>query len=366
MCFAKQYPASPKGQYSLEDLQVLSTEQAFDEFFDHAYDPLPSKRQAAWKAMVISMSENFADSLLKKSSIQFEELNTLWSLTQWAPLKEAELYKDKLNKIGKNYFNTCFKEAKSEVCTAQVKQIANLYLDPDLGIELFYLSHDKLQDHQLKWSLVSNGLKTSISEFYCKKPSIQNFIWSAWIEGKIKQNDVDEFHLDCKTALAPFLHQQFETPSSVDARQKAYSLLQIFNALSSREKDLYFVTYLLETPSPSEDMNLAWAHLEHLKRDPARREQILALIKELPYLPDNVFSSFDLTKRKAILHLFKNSFPEYLDYYVHQCINYRLGVSSFKKGNPTQNCAELMDYSTKNNLDLFPSEMIHLFDKTKI
>jgi len=60
-------------------------------------------------------------------------------------------------------------------------------------------------------------------------------------------------------------------------------------------------------------------------------------------LPDNLFSSLDLSKKKAILNLFKSNFPEYLTHYANQCLRYYGGKATFPNGNPTIHCQEMMN-----------------------
>ncbi len=66
-------------------------------------------------------------------------------------------------------------------------------------------------------------------------------------------------------------------------------------------------------------------------------------LKKLDPLPDQIFASSDQIKKKAVTNHFKAHFPEYLDYYVDQCLNFYQGSLVFKNGNPTIRCQDLMN-----------------------
>ena len=89
----------------------------------------------------------------------------------------------------------------------------------------------------------------------------------------------------------------------------------------------------------------------------------MILLKKLDPLPDQIFASSDQNKKKAIINHFKAHFPEYLDFYIDQCLSFYQGSVEFKNGNPTIKCQDLMnsDYIHK----IIEQDKIIKFKKVK-
>jgi hypothetical protein len=66
------------------------------------------------------------------------------------------------------------------------------------------------------------------------------------------------------------------------------------------------------------------------------------MLKTLDPLPDSILGSLDLTKQRVVLKHFKSYFPEYLDFYMDQCVKFYSGKETFPDGNPTLHCQEFM------------------------
>ena len=58
-----------KNLYSLADLEVLQKGKSYEEYFEHARDILPSKRNEYWIEMLSSMAIDYVDEL--RSQKQF-------------------------------------------------------------------------------------------------------------------------------------------------------------------------------------------------------------------------------------------------------------------------------------------------------
>ena len=107
--------------------------------------------------------------------------------------------------------------------------------------------------------------------------------------------------------------------------------------------DFFYTIYLLENPSQGELFNYSWNRIRELGRSAERREEVIKKLTSLDPLPDLIFSTLDQTKKRVVLNHFKTYFPEYLDFYVDQCISYYGGKKKFLNGNPTMHCQDFMN-----------------------
>ena len=94
-----------------------------------------------------------------------------------------------------------------------------------------------------------------------------------------------------------------------------------------------------------------------------RRDEVMKRIQKLDPLPDEVFSSMDESKKRAIISHFKNKFPEYLYFYTDQCLLFYGGSSTFPNGNPTMKCQNLM--GTSDAAKLLGAEKVERYLKVR-
>ncbi len=122
------------------------------------------------------------------------------------------------------------------------------------------------------------------------------------------------------------------------------------NELTQEQRDLYLFVYILQTPSIGDTFNQAWSNLEMLGKDYERRMRLLKAVKRLDPLPDQLFSTFGHKKALVVTKHLAAHFPEYLDFYSRTCLNYIQGKDSFPRGNPTINCKDFYELSSKEKI----------------
>lgn len=344
------------GSYTVADLEVLTQEGNYDEFFDHALDIRPSERQESWKSMLSKMADGLGRQILGRSKITKSRYNQIEALYTWPALKTDSLFKLHRQEIGLRYLKTCLKQ--DVPCWNEVKKFWETdQKDPDLAFKLAELTLP-FEDRAIPtWTFLDVALKSPLSEFYCKKDFVLKSLWGKLEIDYIRLgtsgdllNKIDQtVHPECLTSFNPWIQKKLLKPNRSSDRELAYQLLDTQGKANSQLTDFFYTVYLLENPSKGELFNYAWNRLNELSKSIDRRETVLKKIKSLDPLPDEVFSSLDVTKKRAILAHFKTKFPEYLSFYADQCLLYYGGKTPFPEGNPTMKCQDLM------KTDLAPS-----------
>lgn len=338
-----------RAAYTMADLEVLSQEGSYEEFFKHALDIRPSERQEAWKGMVAKMADAFTQSVLKKSEMTRENFKKTEGLYSWPSLKTDDVFKLRRQEIGARYFKECLKKGD---CWNDLKSFweANSS-DPEMAMKLAELVVSYPHSPIPTWNFLDVALKSPLSEFYCKKEFVMTAIW-----GKLEMDYVrlgpkgdlltkidQTLHPDCLPSLNAEAHKRLMSPGKSTERELAYQILKSQNKVDKKLADFFFTVYLLERPSQGELFNYSWNRLKELGASSVRRDEVMERLKKLDPLPDELFSSLDELKKKAILNHFKSHFPEYLSFYTRQCIEFYAGKGSFPSGNPTIHCQDMMN-----------------------
>jgi hypothetical protein len=348
--------------YTLSDLKVLHQEKNYSEFFQHALDVRPSERLEEWRDMVVKMADGYGREILAKSDITKEQFGQVESLYTWASLRTDDVFRGQRQQIGLKYLQRCLKSPTP--CWDEVKSFWEAdQKDPETAFKLAELTHPFTPRPIPLWAFLDVALKSSLSEFYCQKEFVLESLWNKleidYIRlgpgGELLKKIDSTTHPDCLIAFNKWLLERVQRPLILNAakrgeRELAYQLLASQGKITTALSDFFYTVYLLESPSQGELFNYAWGRLKELSTSAARREEVLKKIKTLDPLPDEIFASLDLKKRRAILHHFKKNFPEYLSLYTDQCLIYYGGKTSFPKGNPTMKCPELMQAPEANTL----------------
>lgn len=339
--------------YTLADLEVLTQEGNYDEFFAHALDVRPSERQDSWKAMLSKMADGYGRQILSKSEITRAHFDKTERLYSWPSLRVDDIFKIHRQTIGLKYLKTCLKGPAP--CWPLVKNFWEAdQKDPDLAFKLAELTLTLSDKPMTTWVFLDVALKSPLSEFYCKKDFVLESIWGKleidYIRLGTKGNflkKIDEtLHPECLPSLNRWTLKKLKGPDKSSDRELAYQVLAAQGKVDSKLTDFFYTVYLLENPSKGELFNYAWNRLHQLSKSVDRRDNVLKRIKGLDPLPDEIFSSNDEAKKRAILGHFKKNFPEYLYYYTDQCLLFYEGKTTFPQGNPTMKCQNLMNDST--------------------
>jgi hypothetical protein len=336
--------------YTLSDLEVLVTEEGHDEFFKHALDIRPSERQDAWKSMVSRMADSFSRGVLSKTELTKEDFTKTEDLFSWPSLKNDDIFRTRRQAIGLTYLKKCLEDKTP--CWNEVKKFWEKdKTDPDTAFKLAELT-GKMENSPLPtWDFLEVALKSPLSEFYCKKSFAMNTLWSKIEMDYVKLGQEGDLltkidrtvHPDCLPALIQESHKRLSYPPKVLDRELAFQILKSQSKATQDISDFFYTVYLLDNPSQGELFNYSWNRVKELGGTIERREQVLKKLKKLDPLPDTIFSTLDEKKKKVVLMHFKTYFPEYLDHYTDQCVDYYGGKGSFPGGNPTMHCQEFMN-----------------------
>jgi hypothetical protein len=336
--------------YTLADLEVLVQEEGLEEFFKHALDIRPSERQDAWKAMVSKMGDAFSRRLLQKSEIERKDFLKMEELYGWATLKADDVFKNRRQQIGLNFIRACLK--KDPPCWEDVKTFWEKdQTDPETAFKLAELTSQMENAPLSSWSFLEISLKSPLSEFYCKKPFVMNTLWGKieidYIklgpEGDLMKKIDQTIHPDCLPILVHEARQRLMKPAKVQDRELAFQVLKSQSKADQSITDFFFTVYLLDNPAQGELFNYSWNRIRELGGTVERREAVLKKLRDLDPLPDAILGSLNQTKKRVVLKHFKTFFPEYIDYYTDQCVNYYGGKGTFPAGNPTIHCQEFMN-----------------------
>lgn len=336
--------------YTMADLEALANEGAYKEFFAHALDIRPSERQGEWKLLVQKMGDLYTKDLNAKAELKKEDFNQLESFFSWAPLKEDDLFRLRRKEIGLKHLKKCLKS--NPPCWQTLKSFWEKdKADPELAYNLALLVQD-IKDPQITtWDLLEVSLKSPLSEFYCKKEFVMDALWGKieidYIrlgpDGDLMKKIDLTIHPDCTRVLVGEAQKRLSSPRNSSDRELAFNILKSQLKDTQEVQDFFYTVYLMETPSQGDLFNYAWNRVSELGKSSKRRDQIMAKVKKLDPVPDNILGSLDQKKKKAILSHMKKNFPEYMDHYTKQCILFYQGVGSFPSGNPTVNCQSFME-----------------------
>lgn len=363
--------ALEQGPYTLQDLKILREERSFKEFIAHVLDPRPSERNEDWKKMVQEVSNAFSKELMAKEDLNLKDFKDIEKLWELPLLKEESIFKERRRDIGIKFLQSCFK--KKNNCTKLFKNYADSTPEDDAEthFQLSKLLSSTKESPFPTWKYLEMALRSEASEFYCRHEFALNAIWEQLeiellrsdLKGDISKKIQLIAHPNCLPSLIKFSFDKLKNPKKIQDRELAFHLLNSHSKIDQKHVDLFYTLYLLETPSKGETFNISWNRLLELRKSPERREKVLMEIKQLDPFPDQIMGSLDLTKKRAILLHLKAHFPELLDSYLNQCIDYYSGRKKFSNGNPTINCSQLM--SSEISIKVFDSFQIENFKKIK-
>jgi hypothetical protein len=365
--FPEQNPVSPQTQtpqtpnvipnppptenYTLRDLEILSSEKNYVEFFDHALDLRPSSRDNYWKEMVHTMSEGFVKEMVKSQNYSLETFNRVNALFNWPILKTNEFFLQERERFGEGFFSHCL---NGKLVMSNLSQKNNLNLNnltspssqnqmpqescltylhkfwfespknPYFGLALAkMLARSKNQfknpplTHQDLWVLVEKSPKSDFSHFLCQDTLVQELLFQEitkklveleW-ENKsmpqipqVKKLMSDLINNDCFNQIKESYLTQFKkaegTNLGSERQNHLYLILMSQNALDLGLQDFYLVLNLLQRPSLTtqgvDDLfNQAWNTLISLSKNVDRRQELLSKLKNIDPLPGQLFDSLN-------------------------------------------------------------------------
>ena len=334
--------------YSLKDLSVLEQEKNFEEFLSHVNDIRPSERQKLWREMYQSMAIEMIDYKLRTKDFSMKTYKHVEEIGRSSALYNDEFYQLKRSIYAKAFFTECYMQTsekqgasnKAEAMKICDNELSSFWYfskkDPDIGLEFAKI----LERHQspLKtWMFYERAINDSVAGIYCAKPDIQRAVIAKLTQESFEEDFDNNYKTlisrlvpeKCFVKIIPSLRLALQsTVTNGLEKEMAMNFLSAKGLLSKEEEELYAVLYLLDGPVVGDKMNLAWKKVEGLSAQYTKRMKILAQIRSLPLIPDKIFKDPKLPRHKAIINLFAQNFPEYLNFYGESCVKFLENKSS--------------------------------------
>jgi len=335
--------------YNLEDLRALSQEGSYREFLNHALDVRPSQRQGEWKSMVIEMAHLYTKDLLAQKIIEKKDFDKIENIYSWPALKTDELFVARRHEIGLKYLKDCLTE---KACWEEVKNFWEKdKSNPETAYQLAEITKPFTKFPLSQWDFLGHAVKSTLSEFYCKKEFVQKEIWKQLEEiyvkltpkGDLLQQIDALLHPACLAPVNEMTEKKLYSPDKSSDRELAFEILKAQFKATTKIEDIFYTIYLLEKPSQGELFNYAWNRVKLLSQLPTRRDAVIEAFKKLDPIPDEIFSSLDDLKVRAIFKHINDNFPELISYYFNQCKAYYSGTKTFPNGNPTLHCKAFVE-----------------------
>ncbi|MFA6235699.1 MAG: hypothetical protein WC635_00120 [Bacteriovorax sp.] len=336
------FSVSAQVLYELKDLEVLEREKNFEEFLLHVNDIRPSERGKHWREMFQTMAMGLVDYKIKTRDLSLASYHQIEKIGRSSAMNNDEFFQLKRSIFAKKYFTECFKkislieninkrDAEKNLCESELTSFWYFSKkDPDMGLELAAILENAQATIKV-WPFYAPAVQDNIANFYCKKPEIQAAIMKKLYEESFSpefngnyKSLVERVAPDlCFNELVPPLKESLTSVKSNGLnKEMALNILEAKKKLTKDEEDFYAILFLLDGPVVGDKMNLAWKNVESLAENYQKRQKLLEQIKSLELIPDKIFKDPNLPRHKAIINLFANNFPEYLDYYGSTCIKY--------------------------------------------
>lgn len=343
------------GKYSIKDLEQLRETKNYTEFLNHAHDIRPSSRDKYWKEMLQTMAIGQLDFLLEKRIFNQKSFKLIEKAALWPALIEDEFFQIKRNRFAEFYLESCFeKMSNKDSCKEDLLNFWNSSnQNPDLAMSLVNLLKSFTNQKEY-WGFYQKVTKSKSQEFYCPKHAVRKSILNHLRKNLTNINEAKYVRSfitknigeTCWQSILPDLKSLLFN-KSFTLRSFAYKALSSKEALTQEEQDSFLAFYILTNPIKGDTFNLAWSLIEKVGENYSRRMKLFKILKNIDPLPGEIFSNLDIQKREAVIALFAENFPEYIDYYAKTCVNFLKGVGSYPRGNPTLYCNELYSASKK-------------------
>lgn len=322
-------------KYNIKDLEILEKERNYKEFFIHAYDLRPSERSKYWKKIFSNMALISIEEKTKNkdfSEISFLEIEKLGKDSQ---LVEDEVFQNSRNNYAINYFRECFNENIDRLKCENKLSVhwENSSKDPEAALK-YVAFLENYKSNIDTWTFYNSIVNDSIAPLYCKKPEVQRAIVKKLTNETFKDNFNGNYrtiigkHISnkCIEVLYPTLKDALtSTITNGLDKELALNVLWQMKQLSDGDKEFYLVAFLFSGPVVGDKMNLAWKLVESLSENYTKRMNILDRFKQLQLIPDNLFNDPNLPRSKSIISLFSKNFPEILNYYGLECLDFIKG-----------------------------------------
>jgi hypothetical protein len=347
-----QYSVEKKQTYNLEDLTILAADNDFIEFFDHAKDLPPRKRDKIWKTMVEVEAMSYLRQLRSQPEITFRDLALIKKISNWPIFIKNELFISKRDEIFLKAMELCKEDCK--------KQASHLFKNfphgPNFNYHYLKVATKLGQSHETKWNIIESFVQGKFSEFYCHRPDLKSIVINQiYIDVNTHGELKKLIHPDCLKRLIPTLRKNL-TEKSYKNKKGSFLALRAMKKLDPLGKNLYLIEQFLQNEDLNHtEINQSLASLNTISLDYTLRELVLNKLKRHDPLPGRLFKNVSKPGLGRI-RILARKFPEMIDLYAKTCLSYLNGVGDFPNGNPTPECHELFKLS--KGLNILPNAFL--------
>ncbi|MAF77625.1 MAG: hypothetical protein CME60_05630 [Halobacteriovoraceae bacterium] len=348
-----------KNLYSLADLEVLQKGKSYEEYFEHARDILPSKRNEYWIEMLSSMAIDYVDELRSQKQFNSKYYKKIYELGTWPELKRDEFFQIKRNSYALSYFKSCFTKKDKEICASQMKKYwKSARKDLETGYQMASLYYGFFPGPKAM-PYLGQILHQEKDQFYCSKDITKRIFTDYILHENMQLMDPKKrkYFLDqkigksCWNKINPYLKEVLNQLNPIQGKS-IFVALKLNEELTPIQYHEWMLRYFLQSPPPGEILNLSWNSLKDLSQNYALREKVLEKMKKRDPLPGKLFETLDHSRSQALTFHLQDSFPEYIRHYAVTCLNYLRGKGHFPYGNPTPECHELFRKSESGDKKL--------------
>lgn len=362
------------GEYTLADLEVLRDGKNYQEFFEHAKDVVPTKRDKHWQDMLSNMTSDYVDDLRRKKIFTQKAFQNVERLASWPEQRRDEFFQVKRQSFALEYFKTCLSSMTGETPAPSKsdceKQMQSFWQNSRKEVETAYqllLLRVGFFPGKKTWSYLRPIVSSELSNIYCERPMVKEAFlshlheidWENENAAALKVKVQRLANESCWKAIYPSLKATLTELPPTEGHT-FFKMATVLEILDPEEIDTWLVRYYLESPQPGDTLNLAWNTLNKLSQDYDRRMKVLQKLLTQDPLPGAIFSLRNKERRRILTVNFSEQFPEYVQRYAKVCMNYLTGEQTFPQGNPTKDCHNLIDTDRNLKQKNLISDEIHV------
>lgn len=354
--------SSSSENYTIADLKILSSEKNYSEFFSHALDIRPSKRDQSWNNMVENLGVSYLDELGNKTKLEQAQLKLVYKLSSWPIFKNNEFFTKKRDFLFLKDLEYCLKN-KPNMCSTKLNFMFNDF-NHDISFSndlIKTLTAHKEQFNDL-WPYAKPLAEHELSEFYCDKSPFKDVVLDHIYSTYSTQKKLPKtIHKDCIKALSKDLKLAITSRFEYQ-RDSAFLTLKTSKKATLEDQSLYhLLNYLYDKKMDNKNLDITLKNLKEISKNYKLRESLLREVKNLDPFPGNIFSVKKSDKADVKTRVLFRYFPEYLDEYSRTCLSYLSGARTFPNGNPTPQCHQL--FGLNKTLKILPDSFQTEYNK---
>jgi hypothetical protein len=314
------------------------------------------------------MALTMLDEKIRLKEYNLNSFKEIEKISQNPNLVDDEIYQNKRVQFSIKYFKNCFEEnLDKNICVNDLyRHWENSTQDAEAALSYIQLLSNYTNNNRDTWTFYNSIVNDQVAPLYCKKAEIQKAIFQK-ISTESFNDDFDGNYRKiigklisekCLNALYPNLKDAIiSTQVNGLNKEQALDILWQLNQITAEEKDYFLVIYLFGGPVVGQKMNLSWNLVESLSENYPRRMKILNQVKKLDLIPDNLFIDPSSSRNKSIISLFAKNFPEVLNYYAIECVNFLKGKEKTHVTSSTT-CKQFLEASIKLKSELTTNKWI--------